>query len=218
MDIERVERNIRLLLGEGVIELRELGKDDVPRLIEMAYDIIKPYIADRKFITVVAARSVDLTEYKVLEPIRVLPANIIPYNINPASELMFDFQVYRTLDNRRVNTIVDNYSIMDYEIPFEFNDGILMLSPGSIIGQVTVEAIVEVPLKELKDERAMSWIQKYSLALCKERIGRIRSRFKPNNVPVDMDGEQMISEAQSEKSQLENELTSSNFGPFFITR
>jgi hypothetical protein len=52
---------------------------------------------------------------------------------------------------------------------------------------------------------AQRWVKKYTLATCKEILGRIRSKFSELPIPdatVTLDGETLVAEAQSEKDKL----------------
>lgn len=54
------------------------------------------------------------------------------------------------------------------------------------------------------------WIRDYSLAMCKEILGRIRSKFKGvqgAEQTIDMDGEELRQEGQSERQGMEEYLT-----------
>ena len=222
MNVTELVEDIKLLLGGGVVRL-EVGDEDIEKLIKFAFKKIKPYISDRKLITVPSARCIDMTDKKVLEVIRVYPTSIVVADSSQGvsdKELLFDFQVYRTGSNIKTSKadIVRRYSVDDFEIPFEFEDGKLYISVGSVYSGVTVEAIVDVSLEELKDERAVAWVQGYALALTKERVGRIRSKFKASGLPVELDGDTLIQEARDEKGKLEDELENKDFGPSFVLR
>lgn len=214
MDVDELRDDIKLLLGGKVVNI-EIDDHDIGQLINMAYRKIKPYISDRKLITVPAARVIDLSQEKVLEVLRVFPANQIYADGN---EIMFDFQAYRVDNGNVKEAIVGSYGTQDMSIRFQFEDGKLYLSPGSVINSVTAECIVDVSVEDLKDERAISWIQDYSMALCKESLGRIRGKFRSSNLPVELDGETLLSEAQSMKDSLESQLLDRDFGPSFVLR
>jgi hypothetical protein len=222
MDISSLVSDIKLLLGGGIVRLQEVSDEDIKALIVFSFKKIKPYISDRKLITVAPARCIDLTNEKVLEVIRTYPTNAViadPSSAAPDKEVMFDFQMYRAYKPTfSKQDLVRRYGVDDFEIPFEFENGKLYISVGSVYSFITIEAIVDVDLESLKDERAISWIQSYALALTKERIGRIRSKFRAPGIPVEFDGELLLQEASAEKSKLESDLENKDFGPGFVLR
>ena len=71
---------------------------------------------------------------------------------------------------------------------------------------------------ELVDERAKTWIFDYSVALCKESLGRIRSKYKSTSTPLELDGETLVQEAQQEKERLHQELSELGYGEFRVLR
>ena len=144
---------------------------------------------------------IDLTEEGVLEVLRVFPTNKMV-----SGEPRY-FLTSRCIGQRSPykdpETLVRRGAIPEINIGFDFQDGKLYISEGSVFGNISIEAITDVPIEELKDERAISWIQKYSIALCKETIGRIRNKYRSSNLPVENDGERMLEEAQTDKDRLE---------------
>ena len=52
----------------------------------------------------------------------------------------------------------------------------------------------------------ISWLKEYVLALCKELLGRVRGKFNVEGSPYSLDSAQLLSEAQQEKADLEQQL------------
>ena len=78
---------------------------------------------------------------------------------------------------------------------------------------VVIEALVRP--EDLTDidpsSEYYAWVKDYTLALAKETIGRVRSKFQVDGSPYQLDGESILSEAQSMKTELENKLTGTIF-------
>ena len=51
-----------------------------------------------------------------------------------------------------------------------------------------------------------SWVKEYVLALTKEMIGRVRSKFSVESSPYQLDGATLLQEAANEKANLEAQL------------
>ena len=68
------------------------------------------------------------------------------------------------------------------------------------------------------DDMAISWIGRYTQALCKEVVGRIRSKFTPSGLPVEFDGSSLVQEAIAEKESLYNEISEKGLGLISIRR
>lgn len=76
-----------------------------------------------------------------------------------------------------------------------------------------ISNLSNVPLGDLKFSSVNSvgrqWIRSYGLALCKEILGLVRSKFKSLPIPnsdVQLNGEDLISQAREDKTRLETEL------------
>lgn len=214
MDKQTVISRIKLLLGGDVLEL-EVGEKAIDECINIAYSTIKPYITDSILISRPFAQVLDLSEEGIEDVVRVYPAESSIYT----QDRMFDFEGIK-LDRMSIRrSVLASYPIIDTDLHFKFSDGRLYLESDKVYtGTVTIEALYTPPIEKLRDERANTWIQSYTLALAKQIVGRIRSKFKSPNVPVELDGDTLLSEAQTELQMLEAELQDRQFGPFMILR
>ena len=213
MDKGLIVSRTKTLLGGDVLSL-EITDDKIGDLAEMAFSKIKPFITDTVLISKPYAQVITFDE-AVEDVIRVYSADTTIIS----QDRMFDFEGIK-MDTRSLKkSILGSYSIIDSEIHFKFYDNKLYLESDKVYsGIVTIEALVTPRFEELKDERAKTWIEAYTLALTKQVIGRIRSKFRSSNVPVEMDGDTLLSESQTEMQMLEAELQDRQFGPFMILR
>ena len=218
MDVKQTVLDIKTMMGYPTVRL-EVSDTQIENLVNRAYLKIKPYITDRILISFQPSSCVDLSEFKVIDVVRLYPTHVMNYS-GASGELLFDFQMYKPVQQlgQRMVSYVASSATEDYDIPFRFANGKLYISPDYLVGRVTAECLVDTPLEELRDERAMMWIQSYAEALVKEVLGRIRGKFKSSNLPIEVDSDQLLSEAQSEKERLESELYDQEFGTFFILR
>lgn len=83
-------------------------------------------------------------------------------------------------------------------------------------GNVTIEYIPKSMDFEQLESNLQSWVIKYTKCLCKEALGRIRSKYKSNSGPFELDGDTLLSEYSEERTQLEDELSTSQNGFFFV--
>lgn len=211
---DRITSRTKLLLGGGVLEL-EVDTVAIGQLIDIAYDKIKPFIADSILVSRAFSSVINLADENIVDVIRVYPAESSIYT----QDRMFDFEGIK-LDRMSIHrSILGSYPVINSELNFKFNKPLLYLESDKVYsGQITIEGLYTPQLEDLKDERAISWIESYTLALAKQVCGRIRSKFKSSNVPVELDGDTLLSEAQSEIQTLEAELQDRQFGPFMVIR
>lgn len=218
-------RRIKLMLGGSRILSLEVTDEEIKELIDLSYEKALPYAVDIDYITVQYAACVDLTKFGVTEVYDVFPASQLSLSGSPVDELMFDWQAYRKVDAISTGkldklAIVRKSVLPDVNIPFMFDSETkkLYLTEGYTTGAVCVEVVRESSLEDLRDERVLQWIFSYALALTKEVVGRIRSKAKSSNVPIELDGDTLLNEAQTEKQTLESSLVTDQFGPTLMIR
>ena len=81
-------------------------------------------------------------------------------------------------------------------------------NPNDIVNNPGTINYDELPYSAYNSSAAR-WVKQYSLATCKEILGRIRSKFSELPIPdatVTLDGDALISEAQQEKADLKEYL------------
>jgi opacity protein-like surface antigen len=98
----------------------------------------------------------------------------------------------------------------DYVLTSERNNALITEYSGS---SSVVSDYSNVPYNNMEyqfiNDVGKQWIRKYGLALCKELLGNIRSKFSSIPIPnseLNMDGEALRSEAATEKESLVAEL------------
>lgn len=215
---------IKLMLGFPVVRI-ELNDDEIGKLVDIAYDRVKPYISDERWCTVPYARVIPIKE-KAEQELQVEIQDVLwVYRTDQAyysnSERLFDFQILRMDRQSVMKWVLGSYPITQtqLDIDFRYLDGKLYLdSQTTYQGLVTVKVSVSPQFCDLKDERAIQWIQGYSLALTKMSLGRIRSKFKSSNLPVELDGDNILQEGIQEIERYEQKLVDEQFGPFIVVR
>lgn len=217
---EKYVSRIKKRLGGSVVKLA-ITDDDIRDAVDEAIEVAKPYVVDVVKRTKVYAPCLDLSKDKIVEVLEVIPGSPTVTQVGQ-DEVMFDFQVFQPVDR-----IVDRVALVgsavnpDVYIPFEFDDETqkLYINEGVSTGMITFTGVKDFDkISELHDERARQWIFSYALALCKEMEGRIRSKFKSSNIPIEFDGDTLLSEGLQSQSDLKLSLVSDTFGPMTILR
>lgn len=65
-------------------------------------------------------------------------------------------------------------------------------------------------VSEIEDPYWINWMLRIGLAYTKEVVGRIRSKYKLNSAPYELDGEELLSESQTELSEIRQFLSDNN--------
>lgn len=224
MEREKLINYVRLMLGGKKVHL-EIDEDDISDLIDYSFAKIKPYIVDTKYITLPYARVIKIKEraeeelwVSIEDVMKVFRCDQAYYS---STERMFDFEILR-MDRASVfKWVLGSYPITQTQedIDFRYINGNLYLdSQSTYQGLITAEVVVTPTYEGLVDEHAKQWIQDYTLAQAKMVIGRIRSKFRPQGIPVELDGETLLGEGTNEIQTLESRLSELQFGPFYIIR
>lgn len=112
-----------------------------------------------------------------------------------------------------VNQAQSSFLYSNVNKGFKFLDNKLYLY--NYTGRVTIEYIPKnLEFHELEGN-LQSWVIKYVKCLCKEALGRIRSKYKSNSGPFELDGDTLLNEYSEERTQLEDELSTSQIGFFY---
>lgn len=212
-------KRIKLLMGGSRILSLEVNDEEIADLIDVAYEKMKPYITDTDYITKQYSNVISLADDNVEEVLKIIPGSQLAVSAVATDELMFDFQSYSV---GKINplSIVRKSVTPDVLIPFEYvaEQKMLYVAEGYTTGSITIEVSKAVEFEKVRDDRAIQWMFSYSLALVKEVVGRIRSKAKSTNVPIELDGETLLNEASTEKSSLESSLATEQYGPTIILR
>lgn len=206
---------IRIKLGGDVLSV-ELSPEAFVACLQESYEAIEPYVNEVKYQSFPSQPRIDLRAYGVSDVAAVYEA---PYGVrdvefNPLS-------VYVNATRMNFRSFAERQSMLS-EIAsqtrktFKFEDGYLYLD--GYTTTVTVEYFPKFSYETSNDELAVSWVGRYVQALCKEVVGRIRSKFVPENLPVGFDGDSLLSEALEEKSRLISELTENKYGYTSVRR
>ncbi len=108
-------------------------------------------------------------------------------------------------------------SMMLYDWYLDYTSQKLYLDNYS--GLVTVEYTKSnITMEDLAHDTVwLGWVRDYTLALCKIIEGRIRNKFKVASAPFEIESDELISEGNSDKQDLEQRLEE-NIGFYMLLR
>lgn len=112
---------------------------------------------------------------------------------------LYDMLAYRYAQSEMSNLTIDDWYLDDAEQKL-YVDG--------FTGLVTVEYVKSnVTIEDIeKNTYWKSWVRDYTLAMVKITEGRIRSKYKIQSGVFEIDSDDLISEGQQEKQDLEEKL------------
>lgn len=216
MTIDELTKKIKNRLGYPAIDI-ELSDEQIALCIEDALDVVKDYISTRELITVnvqgsAGSLSNGYNGYVDLSIIEDLDEVI---------------DVYRA-DNLSWPFMYDEFNVLNYArrgIPARFAIGVSLRSNAEAMlnrnwkrvgsrlyldkyySQVTVEYTKIVKdVSQIVDSFYLRWVLQYSIACCKEILGRVRGKMVVDSNPFKMDQDALLSESAAEKAALEEQL------------
>lgn len=205
-----IKTYIKTQLGDSLVDV-EVEDKDLETLIKMALDKLAPYYEGHRFVQA-SGNVIDLSEHKPIAIEKVY--NVKNDQIVSLQDYAFGGTGVIIYDTSFTNRIISYQAYkmfwdeLQYQkgINFKFINNILYLD--GYQDTVLIDMLVRPKVISDIDDNSQycSWIKEYVLALTKEMLGRIRGKFSVDGSPYTLDSAQLLSEAQSEKTNLESQL------------
>ena len=215
MTIDEIVDLIKLQLGNRFVEV-EIADEDIKLLFKSAK--IKLASITNYDIQYKNIQALDVQPFEAEVVIRVYNNNLLASTTNDSTDL-FSWYIISNKDmfttGIRNSLIYQAYGALNDQAlqkSFKFADGKLYLQ--NYTGTVTVEYIPKINEDTILDDRKLDWCLRYTKVLCKEVLGRIRSKHRSGSMPFELDGEILLGEVEQEKQSLIEELNGDGF--FFV--
>ncbi|AWD93017.1 neck protein [Bacillus phage vB_BceM-HSE3] len=204
MDIKDLSSNILAMLGFPTLRV-ELDTKQLELCINKAFMDIQPYITDSLYATIPHAPVTDVKHLNIDYITDVYTSPIEDEEVDYINQNNYSESAFLTLSN--ISGIMEFFAQRKYTLSVKDR-----LSHKLVNGQLYIDLAPPYPsaitleyvpknytLESIEDPIWNSLIFKLSLAYAKEILGRIRSKYKVQNSPTELDGEALLSEAQTEK-------------------
>lgn len=218
-EIDDYVNYIKVQMGGSVVDLA--CKNDLPYIVEkIAFEELKNYMQTVHTMSVTYTPIIDLENKKVANVKYVLrnvnnsttitgmDTNLFiyqnqgQYGINNAA---MDQITYNLLINQVKNSISTD---MDFHFD-KVNEKLYVYCQNPTPSYVTIGYVPEFEnVNEIYVPYWKSYLKRLSVAYAKEAEGRIRSKYTINSGTYQLDGNTLLSESQSELSQIRSELDS----------
>ncbi len=211
---------IRLQLGGTVLKLE--CEDQLPEIVEMAFQELRNYITDIDTLTLPFQRVIDLSNYKVANVHYIMRGSNNSTSLQQLQDSMYlyinqsNWALQSDYADRIANAMIiaQNKSMISTDLDFYFdklNNKLYIhaqqLRPTTITIAYTREYdTVEEIIEPFWQEK----LRRLALALTKEILGRIRSKYTPQNATYQLDGATLLSEAQTELATIRQWLDSNS--------
>lgn len=220
MDISSIRDEVTLKLTGGILEL-ELSDDVLNKIINSSLREIQRYICSTKIITVPFQRCIQMSKYdKVSSVSRVYrtsylgssnntsstdPMYVAQYqllggggNIANYQNYMYDYMAWNTMSQIR------NTTSTDLIFRYDKNTTNLYINVSSNTpSNITIEYVPDYQdVSEITSDYWIDILVRYSVAIAKIVVGRIRSRYTQSNALWTNDGTQLLEEGTAELNVL----------------
>lgn len=206
---------IKLSLGSTIVNV-ELGDEDISTFLSYAYAKAYDVMGDTELKEVDA--SIPCQDFVAETVIRVFDNQLTNFSCD-YEDIFNSLIIYngQTSMFRSYKDIIikRGYASQASQASFKsfyFKSNKLYLN--NYKGRVTVEYVPKQVDFDIADFKLQDWSIRYAKVLCKEAIGRIRSKYKPQSSPFETDGDQLLNEYDAEKQSLVDELNQE--GLFFV--
>lgn len=211
--------DIKSSLGSPVVEI-ELDDSVIGKLVDKAFREVKRYITETRFVTIpYSTLGIDVSKYNINTVVQIFrtanPAghnnltDIFSFGVtgqsgstSSANILMTDY-LYRTQMSQLKSTITT-----DLDFTYDKEDKKLYIN--TYYPRPTKVTLVYIPefkdVSEIQEQYWVNFILRLSLALTKESLGRVRSKYELSSSLYKLDGNQLIAEGIAERDAVRQEL------------
>ena len=222
---------IKLELTGGVLEL-ELPDTTLAQVVNKALREVQRYITSTELMTIPYSKCIDLKNSKISSVVKVYrtegygilsPNDSETSNTRPLDPLyaqtwmifskgnsFYNLNDY-LLNFASYNTLMQIRNTLSTDLAFKYDKQAekLYINVSEVTpARITIEYIPVInDVSDIKSDYWIDIITRLSVALTKQILGRIRSRFTQSNALWTMDGAQMLSEGAAELQDLRDRLT-----------
>ena len=211
MEMSEILQEVRLELTGNILEL-ELDDDTLEKIVNKALREVQRYIDSTQLITVPFARCIDLKDSNVSSVSRVFRVNA--YGLDYTQGVTADGANIYNLHSWALNygawtTIgqIRNTISTDLALKFDKQGDKLYINCQDNPGMITIEYIPKfINVSDVKSDYWIDILIRLSVALTKQIVGRIRTKYSQTNGLWALDGEQMLSEGNAELDAIREQL------------
>lgn len=215
-------------LGNQILKI-ELSEAQVEEVVKMALGELTHYINDTKSITVPYNSVIDTSKW----PLKVSVVNYVMRGQSAINYIPVDaISSYYVngvrfgnggLNLDQISTALQAQGNMnaistDLDFRFEKDEQKLYVTCNAVKPKsLTIDYMPEYTcVDDIKEPYWQNYLKRFSLAMTKVILGRIRSKYKLNSSQYSLDGDTMLSEGNSELQEIRTTLQNNNDSLFVI--
>lgn len=211
---------IKIQLGGNVLQLE--CEDQIPEIVEIAFTELKNAVTDINFLTLPYAPVIDVSEYNIAAVHYLMRGTSSSMGITQLQDAMYLYvnQSQWALQHDYVDRVANamliqqNKSMLSTDLDFIFDkyENKLYIYEQQMHSE-TITIAYTRELSKVEDLFEPFWqdkLRKLALAMTKEVLGRIRSKFKNTTSTYELDGDTLLAEAKEELSEIRAFLDANN--------
>lgn len=204
---------IALQLGASVVTVEI--EEDLPRVVNMAFQELRHYITDVRTMTVPYSNKIDLSGKKVANVVYIMRGK----NTNGPGGFQDVMYIYSRMNALTTYTLTDyarslmanqNKAALATDLDFHYDKSEEVLYVYAWQALPTTITLVYTPeyesVEEIIEPFWQNLLKRLSLAMTKEILGRIRGKYTLNSATYNLDADQLLSEAQQELTEIRTYL------------
>lgn len=217
LTLEEYAKYVKLQLGSSIVTVEV--EHDIPDIIKMVFNEMKNYITDVKTMTLPFANRIDLSNKKVANIVYIMrgrntsgPGGFqdVMYIYSRQSAL----NTYTLTDYAKSLLAAQNKSTLATDLDFHYDkeEEILYLyAQQALPTSITIVYQPEYEdVSEIIEPFWQSLLKRFAVAQAKEILGRVRGKYNLNSAQYNLDAEQLLSEAQTELTEIREYLNSNS--------
>lgn len=214
---EEYIEDIKISLGAPVVDIEI--EEILGKIVDKAFREMRKYITETHFVTVPYSSSgIDVRRYNINTVVQVLRTQ----NPTRSRDLadVYTLSAMNIGNNSPSNLLLSDYTArlqvtqikntMSTDLDFTFDSADQILYVNTVYPTPLEVTLVFLPqfkdVSEVLEDYWIDYIQRLSLALAKESLGRVRGKYELSSSLYKLDGDQLVSEGISERDAIRQEL------------
>lgn len=210
LSVSYMKNYIEKSLGGSYVDI-ELTDEDIKVIIDQTLNKIAPYYSGRRYVQA-SGDCINLAEHNPIAITNVFECQAAA--LVSIEDYAFGGQnlVIYSADFRDRYTSYTAYKMLYNQFRDLKGADYRYIKPNLYIDGYNKEVLIEMivrptKLTDIEDTTQwFSWVKEYALALAKEIVGRVRSKYTVEGSPYALDGQTLLQEAHAEKIKLESVL------------
>ena len=209
--------NILLQLGSSVVTIEI--EEDIPKIVNLAFNELKHYITDIRYMTLPYSNVIDLEGKKVANVVYIMRGR----NTNGPGgfqDVMYIYSrqsamnTYTLTDYSRALMAMQNKNALSTDLDFAYDkqeEKLYLYAQQALPTTITLAYTPEYDtVEEIIEPFWQNILKRMSIAMTKEILGRIRSKYTLSSSSYTLDGETLLAEATAELTEIRTYLNANS--------